>query len=168
MCYNYTDLTLVHIQIWPSVGLRYMEVGVSISFVLLKDIFWEDSVSSCANSSSVLYPPSTFCLWVALHVTGIPPDDAHCTLPSPQPSWPVPSAVYGGSVIQALIIPAGHELPLPCSLHHRGWPRTEAERVSRAAHPRLCQISFSSFLLKLKDNKQGEVILIQLAIWGLT
>lgn len=39
MCYNYTDLTLVHIQFWPSVGLRYMEVGVSISFVLLKDIF---------------------------------------------------------------------------------------------------------------------------------
>lgn len=39
MCYNYTDLTLVHTQMWPSVDLRYMEVGVSISFVLLRDIF---------------------------------------------------------------------------------------------------------------------------------
>lgn len=80
MCYNYTDLTLVHIQMWPSVGLLYMKVGVSFDS---NDIFWEDSVSSGANSSSVLYPPSTFCLWVALHVIGIPPDDAHCTLPPP-------------------------------------------------------------------------------------
>lgn len=124
----------------------------------------EDCVSSGASSSSVLVPSSTFCLWVALHVTGRPLSKARWS-----PFLTSPQRCYGGSAIQALIIPAGQELPLPQSLEHGVWLRAEKDRIFRPRshiYPCLCQISFSSFRSKLKDNKQGEVILLQLTITG--
>lgn len=118
----------------------------------------EECVSSDANSPSVLVPPSTFCLWVVLYVTGRPPSEARWP-----PSWPLSTVVFGGSVIPALIIPAGQELPRPCSLACRVWPRTAARRkredFQSSAHihiPVCAKYLFHPFCLSLKITNKGK------------
>lgn len=77
-------------------------------------------------------------------------------------SRPLPTAVCGGSVIQALIIPAGPELRPPRSPDCCVWPGERQTGMFRRTRRRVCQISFSSSLSELKHNKQGEVISLQL------
>lgn len=99
-----------------------------------------------------LSPPSTFCLWVALCVTDRPPIKA-CW----PPSLPLPTVIYAGSVIQALIIPAGQELPLPCSLDYRVWQRTAVEGQRENFRAALIHTSLSVPLcLSLKITNKGK------------
>lgn len=101
-------------------------------------------------------PPSTFCLWVALHVTDRPSTEAR---------WPacrpLPAAVYGGSVIQALIIPAGQELPLPCSLDCGVWLQRErqrgfSEQRSHTHHSVCAKYLFYPFVLSSNITNKGK------------
>lgn len=52
-------------------------------------------------------------------------------------------------------------------LCHGAWPRAENE-ISTNIHPHPCQMSFSSFLSELRENKQGEVILLHRTTRGET
>lgn len=107
---------------------------------------------------SLIVPPSSSRQRAALHVTLGPSGDAGAAPTRPLPSGCLWRKCHPGSYYSSW---AG-----AASATTEFGPEQKKAESSTGIHPRLCQIPFSSFLSKFKDNKQGEVISPQLSISG--